>query len=237
VDEYSSADFNTFNVLLPLLDPDIFMSGAAARLLREGYKDGDLEGVLRLLVFALRQLAIEEVVGRHTSACNHESSGFRGGTIEQPPGSALFNEARRRIGMANTQSCLEYVQVMLLQATYLEASARHLDFWSSTSAASLAGICLVKGQKVDWASAYSDLVKRTYWVCVLQERLFDVDFRVASTGIESLEDRVPLPHFFVAWEERPGDPLPSFPALLSPLFSLTMHLLSNLTWFIVFPRR
>jgi hypothetical protein len=102
VDEYSSAYFNTFNVLLPLLDPDIFISGAVARLLREGYKDDDLEGVLALLVFALGQLAIEGVVGRPTSACNYESSGFRSGTIEQPPGLALFNEARRRIGMANT---------------------------------------------------------------------------------------------------------------------------------------
>jgi hypothetical protein len=204
VDEYSSAYFNTFNVLLPLLDPDIFMSGAVARLLREGYKDDDLEGVLALLVFALGQLAIEGVVGRPTSACNHESSGFRGGTIEQPPGLALFNEARRRIGMANTQPCLEYVQVMLLQATYFEASARHLDFWSSTSAASLACICLIKGQKVDWTSAYGDLVKRTYWVCVLQERLFDLEFRVASTGIESLEDQVPLPHFHVT-KERTSD--------------------------------
>lgn len=82
MDEYSSAYFDTFNVLLPLLDLDIFISGAVARLLREGYKDDDLEGVLVLLVFALGQLAIEGVVGRPTSACNHESSGFRGGMIE-----------------------------------------------------------------------------------------------------------------------------------------------------------
>jgi hypothetical protein len=38
-------------------------------------------------------------------------------------------------------------------------------------------------------------VKRAYWVCVLHERLFDVEFRVASTGVESLQDRIPLPHF------------------------------------------
>jgi hypothetical protein len=93
---------------------------------------------------------------------------------------------------------------MLLQATYFEASVRHLDFWSSTSAASLACICLIKGQKVDWTSVYGDLVKRTYWVCVLQERLFNLEFRVASTGIESLEDQVPLPHFHVT-KERISD--------------------------------
>jgi hypothetical protein len=32
-------------------------------------------------------------------------------------------------------------------------------------------------------------------VCVLHERLFDLEFRVISTGIESLEDQIPLPHF------------------------------------------
>jgi hypothetical protein len=31
---------------------------------------------------------------------------------------------------------------------------------------------------------------------VLHERLFDLDLRVALTGIEVLEDLVPLPHFY-----------------------------------------
>jgi hypothetical protein len=33
-------------------------------------------------------------------------------------------------------------------------------------------------------------------VCVLHERLFDLEFRIISTSIESLEDQVPLPHFY-----------------------------------------
>lgn len=32
-------------------------------------------------------------------------------------------------------------------------------------------------------------------MCVFHERLFDLDLKVASTGIESIEDQVPLPHF------------------------------------------
>jgi hypothetical protein len=207
VNEYSSAYFNTFNALLPLLNSNDFLGGVVARLLREGFRDDDPESVLALLVFALGQLAIEGVVGRPTSAQNAESSGFRGGTIEKPPGLGLFNEARRRIGMANTQFRLENVQIMLLQATYFEASAMHLDFWSSTSAASLACICLIKGQQINWTSSYGDLVSRAYWVCVLQERLFDLEFRMASTGIESLEDRIPLPRFYVETEGRTGNPL------------------------------
>jgi hypothetical protein len=207
VNEYSSAYFNTFNVLLPLLNSDDFLGDVVARLLREGFRDDDPESVLALLVFALGQLAIEGVIGRPTSAHNDEFSGFRGGTIEKPPGLGLFNEARRRIGMVNTQFRLENVQIMLLQATYFEASAMHLDFWSSISAASLACICLIKSQQINWTSSYGDLVSRAYWVCVLQERLFDLEFRVASTGIESLEDQIPLPHFYVETEGRTGNPL------------------------------
>jgi hypothetical protein len=195
VNEYSAAYFKTFNVLLPLLEANMFVDGVVPRLLQEGYRDDDPESVLALLVFALGQLAIEGVTGYPTRVSHDESSGFRGGSIETPPGLGLFNEARRRIGMVNTQPCLETVQIMLLQATYFEASARHLDFWTSTSAASLACTCLIKSQQIDWTSSYGDLVKRAYWVCVLHERLFDLEFRVISTGIESLEDQIPLPHF------------------------------------------
>lgn len=210
VDEYSSAYFNTFNILLPLLDLDLFMDGIVARLLREGYRDDDPKSVLALLVFALGQLAIEGVTGHSTMLSNDGFGDFRRGTIEKPPGLGLFNEARRRIGMVTTQPCLENVQIMLLQATYFESSARHTDFWSSTSAASLACTCLIKSQEIDWTSLYGDLVKRAYWVCLLQERLFDLEFRLGSTGIESLEDQIPLPHIHET-VQREGSPDRSLP--------------------------
>jgi hypothetical protein len=208
VNDYSAAYFRTFNVLLPVLETNMFVDGIVARLLQEGYRDDDPESLLALLVFALGQLAIEGVTGHPTRVSHDESSGFRGGSIERPPGLGLFNEARRRIGMVNTQPCLETVQIMLLQATYFEASARHLNFWTSTSAASLACTCLIKSQQIDWTSPYGDLVKRAYWVCVLHERLFDLEFRVISTGIESLEDQIPLPHFHSCsrGDEQPTSP-------------------------------
>lgn len=182
-------------MLLPLLDLDLFMDSTVTRVLREGYRNDDLESVVALLVFALGQLAIEGVTGRPAGGSKDEASGFRGGTIEKPPGLGLFNEARRRIGMINMQPCLENVQILLLQAIYFESSARPTSFWSSISAASLACTCLIRSEQIDWASVYGDLVKRAFWVCVLQERLFDLEFRVISTGIESLEDDIPLPHF------------------------------------------
>lgn len=204
VNELSSAYFRSFNVLLPLLDMDLFMDKIVSRLLQDGYRNDDPESVLALLVFALGQLAIEGSTGKPTNSGNISS--FCGGTSEKPPGISLFNEARRRIGMVSTQPCLENVQIMLLQATYFESGARHLNFWGSTSAASSACICLIKSQQIDWTSRYGDSVKRAYWICVLQERLFDLDFRVASSGIESLEDQIPLPHFHekVRTEGSPG---------------------------------
>lgn len=195
VDEYSTAYFSTFNMLLPLLDPDIFMDRVVARLLREGYQDDDPESFLALTVFALGQLAIESVHDRPPST---EPSGFADSqqdTVGSPPGLRLFNEARRRIGLAGTRCCLENVQIMLLQATYYEANAQHSEFWSSISAASLACIYLINGQAIDWSSQYGDLVKRAYWTCVLHERLFDLDLKVALTGIETMEDEIPFPHF------------------------------------------
>lgn len=221
VNEYSAAYFKTFNVLLPLLEADRFVDGAVARLLQEGYRDDDPESVLALLVLALGQLAIEGVTGKPTRASHDESSGFRGGSIERPPGLGLFNEARRRIGMINTQPCLETVQTMLLQATYFEASGRHLDFWTSSSAASLACTYLIRSQQVDWTSSYGDFVKRAYWVCVLHERLFDLEFRVISTSIESLEDQIPLPHFHDC--SRGNDRSTSPPSDASTTFDVDGH--------------
>jgi hypothetical protein len=195
VKEYSAAYFNTFNVLLPLLDPHTFMDTVVARLLREGYREDDPESVLALLVFALGKLAMGSVFDWPTSGSHRISSGSHGEAFEKPPGLGLFNEARRRTGMVSTKCCLENVQINLLQATYFESSSRHSDFWSSVSAASMACMCLIRGQQIDWSSLNGDFIKRAYWICVFHERLFDLDLKVASTGIESLQDRVPLPHF------------------------------------------
>jgi hypothetical protein len=191
VDEYSAAYFSTFNTMFPLLILDDFMDNIVARVLRHGCRDDDPGSVIALLVFALGQLALEGAfdppAGMDSSACH--------GTAERPSGLEIFNEARRRTGMIATQRCLLNVQIMLLQATYFEACARHADFWSSVSAASMACRYLVRSQSIDWSSKEGELVKRAYWVCVLHERLLDIDLKIACTGIEDLEDQVPLPHF------------------------------------------
>jgi hypothetical protein len=177
--------------MFPLLILDDSVSNVVARVLRHGYRDDDPESVIALLVFALGQLAVESAfdprAGINGSVCH--------GTAERPSGLEIFNEARWRTSTIATQRCLFNVQIMLLQATYFEACARHADFWSSVSAASMACRYLVRSQPMDWSSTQGELVKRAYWVCVLHERLLDIDLKIACTGIQDLEDQVPLPHF------------------------------------------
>lgn len=195
VESYSVAYFNTFNRLFPLLDRDLFLDGVLARLSCQGYRDDDPESVLALLVCALGQLAREGAHEPSASTVHGEPSGFRGGTIQRPPGLSLFNQARRRLGIVVSRCSLETVQMLLLEGTYFEACARHTDFWSSVNAASMSCMFLLKSQAIRWSSRYGDLIKRAFWICVLHERSINLKFRVADTGIETLSELVPLPHF------------------------------------------
>ena len=202
IQEQCDAYFNTFNVLFPLLNRDTFMNGTVAPLLRDGYGDGDSNAVLALLVFALGQVAIDGVFERPISFIDGQPSGFRGGTVEKPPGLAIFNEARRRLGFVAAQTTLQGVQVLLLEAIYYEANARHLEFWRSTVAASMACQVLIKCKVVDWSSPTGDLVKRAYWTCILSEDFYHLDLDLPRTGIDNLDDEVPLPYFHDAHEQQ-----------------------------------
>lgn len=202
IQEQCEAYFNTFNVLFPLLNRDSFMNGTVAPLLREGYADGDPNAVLALLVFALGQVAIEGVFERPISFIGSYPSGFRGGTVDKPPGLAIFNEARRRLGFVTTQTTLASVQILLLEAIYYEATARHLDFWRTTAAASMACQVLIKCRSIDWSSTEGDLTKRAYWTCVLSEDFYHLDLDLPRTGIDSMDDQVPLPYFHDAHEHH-----------------------------------
>lgn len=193
--EYCEGYFGTFNVLAPILNREMFMAQTMPAILQDGFGDGDENSVLALLVLALGQLSIEGVFEQSITMINGTQSGFRGGTLERPPGIEIFNEARRRLGFVATQNTLENVQIMLLQATYYEATARHLDYWRSTVAASMACQVLIKCQSIDWQTPHGDLIKRAYWTCVLSEDLYHLDLDLPQSGIQRLEDTVPLPYF------------------------------------------
>lgn len=198
ITERCEAYFNTFNILLPLLNRDAFMNDSIAPLLRDGYQDGDSRAVLALLVLALGEVALDGVFQRPIASTDGTLSGFRGGTPDTPPGLAIFNEARRRGGFIYPMTSLENVQILLLEATYYETHARHLEFWRCSVAASMACQVLIKCSTPDWSSAHGDLIRRAYWACMLNEDLYHLDLDLPHTGISALQYEVGLPYFHEA---------------------------------------
>ncbi|KAL1305957.1 hypothetical protein AAFC00_004095 [Neodothiora populina] len=198
VQRLANAYFNTFNLLLPILDQEQFMEDVVGSVMRNGFADGDPSACLALLVFALGQVAIDGVYGEPVSSYNGSASGLRGGTADEPPGIDLFNEARRRVGFSVHACTLENVQILLLQAAYYEACARHMDFWRATVAASMSCQVLIRCESIDWSTPRADLIKRAYWTCVLSEDMYHLELDLSQTGIHTLEDQVPLPYFHEA---------------------------------------
>lgn len=194
IQKLSEAYFNTYNKFCPILDRATFADSVVALAWRNAMQSTDSATILTLLVCALGQMGLEGVAGEPIAVVNGVPSGFRGGTVTMPPGLDMFNEARRRLAFTPTHT-LERVQILLLQATYYEANARHLDFWQSIHAASMTCQVLIHTHEIDWQSAKGDLIKRAYWACALHEDLYHRDLDLPRSGIHTLEDRVVLPHF------------------------------------------
>jgi len=186
--------FDTFNFLYPFMDRQNFISDTLTRVHSEGF-DGDTDSVMALLVFALGELAIECSRGTPIEVHKGRPSGVRGGTISRPPGLALFNEARKRIGFVFTQCDLEHVQILSLAALYYESCSHHVDFWRLTVSASLACQVMITCNPIDWSSPRGDLTKRVYWHCAIMETGLYLELDLAPTRIINLEDRVGIPSF------------------------------------------
>ncbi|KAI4813374.1 hypothetical protein E4T44_10829 [Aureobasidium sp. EXF-8845] len=165
----SDAYFSTFNMLFPILDRRMFLKDMLGPVSRNGFADCDPQSCIVLLVLALGQTAIDGVHGSPISIVEGNPSGLRGGTSERPPGLDLFNEARRCMGFIMHQCTLENVQIHLLESTYYEACARHMDFWRATVAASASCQIIIKCESIDWSTPRADLIKRVYWACMLSE--------------------------------------------------------------------
>jgi hypothetical protein len=111
----ASAYFDTFNFMYPFMDRQNFISDTLTKVHTEGF-NGDIDSVIALLVFALGELAVEGYRGTPIEVYKGRPSGVRGGTALKPPGLALFNEARKRIGFVLTDCELENVQIYSLAA-------------------------------------------------------------------------------------------------------------------------
>ena len=162
ITKYTNSYFRTFNLLYPVLDHGLFMTNTLAPFLANGFGYGDASSVLALLVFALGQLATDGVSGAPITTVLGVSSGICGGTRRKPPGLESFNEARARLGSITFLCDPVSVQVQLLQASYFEANACHVEYWRSTMAASMACQVLAQRPGVQWPALRGDLIKRAY---------------------------------------------------------------------------
>ena len=194
MDRLAAAYFDTFNLIYPFMDRQIFTSDTLTRVHTEGF-NSDTDSVIALLVFALGELAIEGSRGNPVEVHQGRPSGVRGGTSLRPPGLALFNEARKRIGFALTGCDLQSVQIFSLAALYYESCYRHVDFWRLMVSASLACQVLVTCSPIDSNSPRGSLIKRAYWHCAIMETGLYLELDLPATGIIRLEDRVGIPSF------------------------------------------
>jgi hypothetical protein len=109
----SKAYFDSLNFLFPLVDRQVFNSEFVPSLVQGGF-DESMPSTIALLVFALGEVVIAGSQGIPIRVYNGRPSGLRGGTAREPPGLALFNEARKRMGFNLTESTIENVQLFTL---------------------------------------------------------------------------------------------------------------------------
>ncbi|TVY73463.1 hypothetical protein LSUE1_G005444 [Lachnellula suecica] len=190
----AKAYFDSFNFIYPFMDRQNFLSDTLTKVQTEGF-DGDNESVIALLVFALGELAIEGYNGTSIERHHNRDSGVRGGTSTKPPGLALFNEARKKMGFVLTACDLENVQILSLAALYYACCSRHVEFWRMTVSASQSCHIVINCNTIDWDSPKGDLIQRAYWHCVLMETTLHLELDLPLTGITALERHVGLPSF------------------------------------------
>ena len=135
-----------------------------ASVFNDGF-DGSISSTLAFLVFALGEVAIAAVQGPPISVFNGRASGIRGGTAKHPPGLALYNEARKRMGFTLTECSLENVQVYALAGLYCGTCFRHMDFWRMSTTASLTCQALLTSKPSELTSTRADMIRRAFWYC------------------------------------------------------------------------
>lgn len=91
----SRAFFDTYNLLSPIMDRQVFYSESLPSLASNGFSESSTS-TLACLVFALGEVALSAVQGNPVGSWEGRTSGVKGGSVEKPPGLSFFNEARKR---------------------------------------------------------------------------------------------------------------------------------------------
>ncbi|KLU89276.1 hypothetical protein MAPG_08250 [Magnaporthiopsis poae ATCC 64411] len=118
MENLANAFFSTFWMRYPIVDQQPFMTEILGPITRDGFTDS-IQSTLALLVLALGEMAILGTQGAPVSTpSSPQPSGVKGGTPSHPPGLALYNEARRRMGFYFAECSLEAVQVFSLAGLF-----------------------------------------------------------------------------------------------------------------------
>ncbi|KAB5581061.1 hypothetical protein GE09DRAFT_461373 [Coniochaeta sp. 2T2.1] len=190
----AEAYFNTLNFLFPLVDRQVFLSETLPTIVQTGF-DESMTSTVALIVLALGELAESATDGIPIRIYNGRPSGLRGGTAWEPPGLALFNEARKRMGFNLTECSVENVQIFALAGLYYGACGHNTEQWRMTTSASLALQALISSKPAELESPRRDLIRRAFWHCSMMETCIILELGMPTTGLERLEQIVGVPDF------------------------------------------
>lgn len=189
------AYFATFNLLRPILDPNDFQQELDEPFLTWRLWDDEMREVLFLLVLALGQMATAGLEGAPIHTHEGLPSGFRGGSFQHRPGNDAFLEAQRRWTRISRQPVLSHMQACLLFAVYHESCADHLGVWSAITSASEIRATLLQIRDFDRVSGSSEMFRRSYWACVLDQGHYESGLDLPASTIASFQEEVPPPSF------------------------------------------
>lgn len=183
----STAFFETFNLLYPIVDRQHFLSTTLPTILTNGLDDS-VETTLAFVVFALGEVAIAGTIPTVTSRHDRNQS--------HPPGLLLFNEARRRIGFHIASCALSTVQILALAGIYYGTAFRYTELWRSAASASLACQALISAFRPEQLrQPHQDILRRVFWHCSIMETFLELELGLPATGLNAYEGRVPVPDF------------------------------------------
>lgn len=180
----STAFFETFNLLQPIMDRQHFLSTTLPTILTNGLDDG-VETTLAYLIFALGEVAIAGPLPATIASHNH-------GDLHSP-GLLFFNEARRRMGFHLASITLSSVQILALTGMYYSTTFHHAEFWRITASASLACQALVTASRAEDLSR--DVLRRVFWHCSIMETFLELEVELPTTGLNKYESQVSVPDF------------------------------------------
>lgn len=188
----STAFFETFNLLHPIVDRQQFMSSTLPGIMSKGLDDG-IETTLAYLIFALGQVAIAETSSSLPANPHRDHSRS---SNPYPPGLTFFNEARRRMGFHLATCALSTVQVLALAGIYYGTTYHHAELWRMVASASVACQALITTCSRDYLTqAHRDILRRVFWHCSIMETFLYLELGLPATGLNKFETRVPVPDF------------------------------------------